>query len=93
MESPQESQDLETLGGRIRAVRKARKLKAIAVSNYVGISRVTFWGWETGEVREPGVYQLFAFTKLADINLSWLLVREGPDPEILKPIPSRPKRR
>ncbi len=82
----QQRQNLETLGGRIRAVRKARKLTAIAVADYVGISRVSFWGWENDDVKDPGAYPLFAFTKLVDIDLNWLLVREGPDPEVLKPV-------
>ena len=89
MNASRENQEkLDTLGGRIRAMRQAHNLTVTDTAARVGISRVQLTQWEAGRVLEPGAYQLLRFTKLVDVNLNWLLERAGPDPEILR----RPKR-
>lgn len=77
--------DLRTLGGRIRAVRKARKLTVVAAAREVGISRVSFSQWESNVVKDPGVTSLLKFTELCEVDLNWLLDRKGTDPEIVRP--------
>jgi transcriptional regulator with XRE-family HTH domain len=84
---------LKTLGQRIRAVRVARHLTVIEVSQRVGISRVSYYAWEKDEVKDPGLTQILAFTDLVDVSLDWLLRRKGNDPDFIKEEKREPARR
>lgn len=75
--------DLGTLGGRLRAVRLARGLKVGETSKKVGLSRTSWSFWESDLVAKPDSNKLGKFCKLTDISLSWLVERQGNDPEFL----------
>lgn len=77
-----ETPRLDSLGGRIRAVRLARGLNVNTAARAVGISRTSFTHWESNITREPRVENLLAFTKLTDVDLDWLLERRGDDPDL-----------
>jgi transcriptional regulator with XRE-family HTH domain len=79
----QNATGLETLGGRIRAARMAKKLTVVAVARSVGVSRVCVSQWESGTIEEPKLNNLLAFTQLVDVRLDWLLTRKGMDPKKL----------
>lgn len=72
--------NLRTLAGRIRALRLQRGLKRYVVAEKVGISRVCYHDWESGEVEEPKLGAIVAFAELVDIDLDWLIRRKGEDP-------------
>jgi len=75
--------DLSTLGGRIRSVRKALGMKVVTVSEKVGISRTSWTQWESNVVANPSRDVLTEFSKIAEIDLDWLIERKGDDPEFL----------
>lgn len=72
--------NLETLAGRIKALRVARGMKRYEVAEKVGVSRVCYHDWETGNVAEPKLGPIVAFAELVDIDMDWLIRRKGPDP-------------
>jgi len=72
--------NLKTIAGRIRALRLQRGMKRYVVAEKVGISRVCYHGWESGEVEEPKLGAIVAFAELVDIDLDWLIRRKGEDP-------------
>ena len=81
---------LETLGGRIKAVRTARGLKLGAVAAHIKLSRTSLSQWEANAVRNPDVEKLGAFVELTNVNLDWLIKREGEDPDLA---PAQTRRR
>ena len=83
---------LETMGGRIRAVRKARRLKLGAVASQIGLSRTSFSMWEVDRVTNPDVDKLRRFSSLVDVSLDWLIDRKGKDPEFLGVSSALPKK-
>jgi transcriptional regulator with XRE-family HTH domain len=94
MQSTQTTErNLETMGARICAARKAARLSAAAAARHVGISRGQFWNWETDKAEEPGLKSLMTFARLVDINLDWLVTGQGPAPEFLKTKPPKSRRR
>lgn len=80
---------LDTLGGRIRAIRKARGLKVGKTSQVIGVSRTTFSAWEANAVKNPDMEKLGAFVKLTDVTLDWLVDRKGSDPDLTVQAPRR----
>lgn len=78
-----ESPQLDTLGGRIRAVRTALKMRLGDTANKIGVSRTSLGAWEADEVKNPDVDKLAAFTSLTKISLDWLVEGTGDDPEFL----------
>jgi transcriptional regulator with XRE-family HTH domain len=80
---------LDTLGGRIRAVRKARGLKVGNTSQQIGVSRTTFSAWEAGAVKNPDMDKLGKFVELTNVSLAWLVRRAGDDPDLTMPAPRR----
>jgi transcriptional regulator with XRE-family HTH domain len=80
---------LDTLGGRIRAVRKARGLKVGRTSAEIGVSRTTFSAWEADAVKNPDINKLGKFVALTDVSLTWLIKRQGDDPDLTVPAPRR----
>jgi transcriptional regulator with XRE-family HTH domain len=74
---------LETLGGRIRAVRTARKLRVGDTAKKIGVSRTSLTSWETNSVKIPDVDKLAAFTRLTEVSLDWLIEGKGEEPEFL----------
>jgi transcriptional regulator with XRE-family HTH domain len=83
---------LETMGGRIRAVRKARRLKINLVAPQIGLSRTSFSMWESNRVANPDVGKLRRFSSLVDVSLDWLIDRKGKDPDFLAVSPTQPKK-
>jgi len=83
---------LDTLGGRIRAVRKARRLKINNVATEIGLSRTSFSMWEGNHVANPDVGKLRRFSSLVDVSLDWLIDRKGKDPDFLAVSPTQPKK-
>jgi transcriptional regulator with XRE-family HTH domain len=75
---------LDTLGGRLRAVREKMKMSVVEAAKEVGVSRTSFGQWESDAVKNPDTGALMTFSKLADISLDWLLARQGPDPDFNK---------
>jgi transcriptional regulator with XRE-family HTH domain len=73
---------LTTLGGRIKAARKARGLSIIECSSPIQLSRTSLMAWEADNVKNPDVTKLMAFTQLVDVSLEWLLHRTGGDPDL-----------
>lgn len=76
---------LETIGGRIRASRKARGLKLTTTAELCGLSRTSFAQWENGGVKNPDMTKLGKFVRLVDVSLDWLIDRKGPDPDLTPP--------
>ena len=74
---------LDTLGGRIRAVRTALNMRLGDTANKIGVSRTSLGQWEAGAVKKPDVDKLAAFTSLTKISLDWLIEGNGDDPEFL----------
>lgn len=85
-------QQLETMGGRIRAVRKAKKLRLGVAAQKIGLSRTSFTNWEADVVTNPDTGKLRRFSSLVDVSLDWLIDRKGDDPEFLN-VPSPPTKR
>jgi len=79
---PQSDDQLETIGGRIRAAREAKALSVPETAIFLGMSRVQLYAWEKGTVTDMRVGQLVEFSKLTEVSLDWLLLRRGPDPEV-----------
>jgi transcriptional regulator with XRE-family HTH domain len=90
--SAKDDSTLETVGGRIRAARKARKLRIGAVAAQIGLSRTSLSQWEAGAVKNPDVVKLGRFVKLVDVSLDWLLERKGDDPDLTPAAPSGRRR-
>lgn len=74
---------LDTIGGRIKAVRMALKLRLGDTANKIGVSRTSLGQWEADAVKNPDVEKLAAFTSLTDVSLDWLIEGKGDDPEFL----------
>ncbi len=86
-----ERPDLETVGGRLRAVRKARGLFLASTATKIGLSRTSLHQWESGAVQRLDKEKLGTFVKLVDVSLDWLLERKGEEPDLTPP--SRRRRR
>lgn len=67
---------METLGSRIRAIRKEKKLTQANVSKSVGVSSVSVVQWEQG-ANEPTGKNLMALAKALDCDPDWLLHGDG----------------
>jgi transcriptional regulator with XRE-family HTH domain len=91
-EAPLETVDLETLGGRMRAARMNKRLSVVETATSIGVSRVSYGQWESGDIEEPSARKLLHFTRLVDVDLYWLLDRQGPDPEDIKHLKRAAKR-
>lgn len=83
---------LETIGGRIKAARKARGLRLGAVATQIGVSRTSFSQWEADAVKKPDVNKLGKFVELVEVSLDWLVERKGNDPDLTIPQASRRRR-
>ncbi len=83
LEIGKEPPQLDTLGGRIRAVRTALNMRLGETANKIGVSRTSLGQWEAGAVKKPDVDKLAAFTSLTKISLDWLIEGIGDDPEFL----------
>lgn len=75
--------NLNTLGGRLRAVREALGLKLGATAAQMKLSRTSLNQWEADKVENPDKVKLGKFCSLTDINLDWILERRGDDPDFL----------
>lgn len=76
---------LSTIGGRIKAIRKARGLRSGVVAKEIGLSRTSFNQWEAGLVKNPDTHKLGLFAEMADCSLEWLTKRKGADPDLTPP--------
>lgn len=74
---------LDTIGGRIRALRRALDMTVETAARRAGVSRISFMNWESGAVKNPDQKRLGAFCKPADVSLAWILEGKGPRPAIL----------
>lgn len=84
---------LETVGGRIRAARKAKNLKLTKVAAEIGVSRTAFTAWENNAVKRMDGDKLYGFAQICDVTLDWLLERKGGDPDLSPPKPRSRKTR
>lgn len=73
---------LDTLGGRIRASRERAGLGIGNAAKAIKISRTSLGQWEAGNVQNPDMTKLAAFSRLCDVNLDWLIERKGPEPDL-----------
>lgn len=87
-----EQDNFGTFGKRVKAARTGRGLKLGDTARRIGISRTSLGAWENDSVHNPDSAKVIAFTKLTDISLDWLLVRDGNDPAFAAPVPTRRKR-
>lgn len=71
---------LDTVGARMKAVRLARQLGSGEVADRLSVSRTTYSAWEAGSVTKIDVHALLAFTKIAEVDLNWLVEGEGEVP-------------
>lgn len=78
---------LDTVGGRIRAARKAKGLKLTKAAAEIGVSRTAFTAWENNGVRRFDSEKLYGFARLCDVSLDWLMERKGSDPDLSAPKP------
>lgn len=85
LQSAGDDKTLETFGGRVRAIRKARGHGVTSVAKQIGLSRTSFNQWEADQVKNPDVKKLGAFVQLVDCSLDWLIERKGPDPDLTLP--------
>ncbi len=83
------AETLATFGGRVRTVRKARRIKLITCAKQIGISRTGLQAWESDGVANPDTGKLLAFTKLTEVPLAWLIDGSGPMPDLAAPKPAR----
>lgn len=67
---------METLGSRIKAIRKAKKLTQVNVAKAVGVSSVSVVQWEQ-DANRPGGNNLIALAKTLDCEADWLLNGNG----------------
>lgn len=74
---------LETLGKRIRAVTKARKVTDGDAAISAGVSRTTFSQWKNDAVKHPDPIGLGAFASASEVSLDWLVNGTGDVPLIL----------
>jgi transcriptional regulator with XRE-family HTH domain len=63
--------DPDTVGGRIRAARKAKRLSLQKVGEHCGVSAQAVGQWEFNEA-EPGIGKLRLLTKLLEISMNQL---------------------
>lgn len=92
LQQTSDDQALRTLGGRLRAVRKARGLRIGAVASQIELSRTSLSQWEADAVKNPDVNKLGKFARLMDISLDWLLELKGDDPDLTMPPPTNRRR-
>ena len=91
MTKGKDKDQLDTLGGRLRAVRLAMNMQAGTTAEELELSRTTYAQYENGTVKKPDVSKLLKFTKITDISLDWLIERKGADPVVLKhPVTTMP---
>ena len=83
LERSHEPPQINTLGGRIRAVRVALNMRLGGTANKIGISRTSLGQWEADAVKNPDVDKLAAFSKLTDVSLDWLIDGRGDTPTFL----------
>lgn len=84
---------LDTIGGRMRAARRAKGLKVTEAAAQIELSRTSLTQWEADGVSKRDEKKLAAFVKLVDVNLDWLVNRKGPDPDLTPPADRRRKAR
>lgn len=87
---------LETLGKRLRAVTKARKVTDGEAAKSAKVSRTTFSQWKNDAVKHPDLAGLGAFAAAHDVTLDWLVSGTGPAPVLAAmvdgvPVPKRPR--
>lgn len=67
-----------TFGSRLKEVRKARGLTAVALGEMAGVSNSGISRWETGGRKSPGAAEVAKLARALGVNERWLLTGEGP---------------
>lgn len=63
---------MDTVGDRIKTLRKANDMTQKEFSEYIGVSRSTLAGYETGKI-EPSLNVIFNLSNKFDINPTYFL--------------------
>lgn len=88
-----------TVGGRIRAVRRAHGEAQLDLAEHLGISRAAVSQWESDKT-EPSTQMVSALVKHYDLKYEWLLYGKGRPPSLSSdlarirrrlPAPQRPE--
>ncbi|WOI52549.1 helix-turn-helix transcriptional regulator [Parvularcula sp. LCG005] len=69
--SPHVTEDIITIGQRIRAARKTRNLNQEALANRLGVTQPTVANWEA-DVHSPRQMMLARLAEALDVSLGWL---------------------
>lgn len=70
------SQDLDTIGGRMRAVREMRQFSQQKMADMLSLSKRQYCRYEYGNAK-PSFAFLTRMAEIAEANVDWLLSRSG----------------
>jgi transcriptional regulator with XRE-family HTH domain len=63
----------ETVGQRIKRLRKEKKISVIEIANAIGVSRSNFYRYENGEVEKMPYKTLIPIAKYLNVSPAYLL--------------------
>jgi transcriptional regulator with XRE-family HTH domain len=69
---------METVGNRIRKLRKARKLTQPQLAKAVGITQASVTDLETGRSKSPASSTLTRLARFFEVDPEWLMTGKGP---------------
>lgn len=72
---------MDTLGARIRAVRRTRGLQQTAVADHLDVDQTTVSAWERDVGPGPRVAEMQRLAALLSVDFTWLATGEGDAPD------------